>query len=275
MPANPTQLVWTILLWTEWTIVGAAIGLLASVWWSVHRRQWLTERAWFLLGRYKSDKIITEADLQRAWRFRWRRYVGSLGIFVLSLLLGFCIQTLTHPSAIPPEVRSNPLLSAGANVLASHSFLSGVVLIIVASAITFIGILIQARSNVVSKNRQRWINLLKRRLTKILMILVQMEDAMEKRRTVRADLASTDANRYSEKVLVLALNFQSSFVKIKLMLNPKEPDHRELVDLIASTASEIVVTASYQESLLERRDELISLSQKILKREWERVKGIE
>ena len=64
--------------------------------------------------------------------------------------------------------------------------------------------------------------------------------------------------------------------KIELLINPNEEDHARLAQLVTDIASSLrlakVEKANIDTNLDEKRGELISLSQKILKREWKRVK---
>ena len=59
---------------------------------------------------------------------------------------------------------------------------------------------------------------------------------------------------------------------IELMLNPNEADHQCLDKLMRALVKEITDGQGTYDELFARRGELIAFSQKILKREWSRVK---
>ena len=63
---------------------------------------------------------------------------------------------------------------------------------------------------------------------------------------------------------------------MKLLLNPKELDHQELVRLVASASTQVQVAINGKQGnalkLAEAAERVVEQSQIILKREWERVK---
>ena len=124
----------------------------------------------------------------------------------------------------------------------------------------------QSHVAVLAANRQAWINTLRELIAECMSIsgLIHL-----------ADWSQRPQGDFEEKME--RLSFLIS--KIRLMINPKEEDHQRLVQLL----SEIM------KSLRERKanapknaaagakavQELVPLSQAILKREWERVKRVE
>lgn len=114
----------------------------------------------------------------------------------------------------------------------------------------------QAHANVVSLNRQKWIDALREDISSFLTESYAMR--------VRLDIGPVSPQEVREmiKPMILVQN------RIKLRLNPEEVDHRNLIDIIETILSDIV-SADVPE--LERR--CLSLSQAILKREWTRVKS--
>jgi hypothetical protein len=65
--------------------------------------------------------------------------------------------------------------------------------------------------------------------------------------------------------------------RIRLLINPHEPDHAKLVQLLRKEFDELNESfdsspAEYDKGKSYGDDEIISLAQSILKREWERVK---
>ena len=59
---------------------------------------------------------------------------------------------------------------------------------------------------------------------------------------------------------------------IQLMLNPKEKDHRQLEVLIRRMVEEINDAKGEKDEFPRSHTEVMAISRKILKREWERVK---
>lgn len=57
--------------------------------------------------------------------------------------------------------------------------------------------------------------------------------------------------------------------KAKLLINPKEKDHQAIVDKMEEISRHVL---SFKGQPNELTGELTELSQKVLKREWERVK---
>jgi len=84
-------------------------------------------------------------------------------------------------------------------------------------------------------------------------------------------------NLNQAKEEVILTKFERAYLtetKINLLINPREKDHIQLTKLIRSAIEEIFKEKAEKDSkrLIEIRDSIISLSQDILKREWERVK---
>ena len=72
--------------------------------------------------------------------------------------------------------------------------------------------------------------------------------------------------------LQLTKDVRLHYAKVQLLINPKEADHQALVNKMASMIEQLSnLSLNFDEVNLE----LASLAQKILKREWERVKSFE
>lgn len=115
---------------------------------------------------------------------------------------------------------------------------------------------LQARANVVSKNRQDWINTLRTEIagfiasaTMILPMLVTQRDSLEMHKLL------------SKLALHLA--------KTKLLINPEEDDHRILVRKMEEVANHVLNFKGQPHDLT---SELVGLAQKVLMSEWRRVK---
>ena len=115
---------------------------------------------------------------------------------------------------------------------------------------------IQARANVLSANRQAWINELRLEVAGFLSIATMFSAgfAREKDGPGIVSLA---------KDLTLHLN------RTQLLINPKEADHAALFDKMLDLAA-MALKGNRETSDIP--NEIASLAQSVLKREWERVK---
>ncbi len=120
----------------------------------------------------------------------------------------------------------------------------------------------QIKATVISTNRQAWI--------------IELRDLVSEYLGLITYLSLRPGETFSE-----GKSLGSSFYKIRLLLNPGEEDHIQLVKLISVNSHLAGTYAPEQDqqkkteisqTLLDQREEIISLSQSILKREWERVK---
>ncbi|HVS26551.1 MAG TPA: hypothetical protein VHE58_04545 [Burkholderiales bacterium] len=122
----------------------------------------------------------------------------------------------------------------------------------------------QSRIAVRATNRQAWIN--------------SLRDAFAEFISLASLLSLVPAGReLYEKVERLAF----LEAKIKLLLNPKETDHQQLMSLVGDTRRAVAATIRTSreekdhELLVEDVKALVPLVQAVLKREWERVKRVE
>lgn len=121
------------------------------------------------------------------------------------------------------------------------------------------------KSSVVSKNRQDWINRLRNEIAELLKEIQYVPSAYEAR-TLTIEQAIEKHGVILSKVEI-----------IKLLINPKEADHEDLVRQI-TLASEKVIEAIKRkkgdaDSFKTMSSNIVTISQSILKREWERVKN--
>ena len=126
----------------------------------------------------------------------------------------------------------------------------------------------QINASVVSSNRQAWINRLRDELATLAAIVHHLPSA-HANGSVSTDDAIAEYGRFVEK-----------FQVIKLLINPKENDHQELVRLIESADNKIMTSindkkaeASEVEAAQLAGQLIVTQSQVVLKREWERVKN--
>ncbi|MFM7000012.1 MAG: hypothetical protein ACKOXU_02965 [Limnohabitans sp.] len=121
----------------------------------------------------------------------------------------------------------------------------------------------QSRVTVLSSNRQAWINTLRDLLAECMAISGFIHIA---------DWSGRKQSEFDEKMERFALVVS----KIRLMLNPKEQDHKRLDEMLGELMNSM-------RSLNEKdafkgaqiMKDFVPLTQTILKREWERVKRVE
>ncbi len=123
----------------------------------------------------------------------------------------------------------------------------------------------QINASVVSANRQTWINRLRDELATLVGIVHHLPSA-HANGSVSADAAITEYGRFVEK-----------FQVIKLLINPKETDHQELIRLIESADKKIIESINKSQANSSEFEaagqRIVAQSQIVLKREWERVKN--
>jgi hypothetical protein len=123
-----------------------------------------------------------------------------------------------------------------------------------------------SRVAVLSANRQVWINALRDLISEYISISGLIHAGDWSNRT------EIEFDKKMERLALLS-------AKIRLMLNPKEEDHQRLSKLLG----DLLLTMGGRAAAGDKRDaqkartlvnELVPLSQSILKREWERVKRV-
>lgn len=266
--------VWVLIFNTNWTTVGLIVGLIITIKYWVCEHYDTQENAWFLLGRYRTETIKKAEDLYWHKSMLLKRVKKTIWILTGSFVCGFVFHAFTQPQKIPEKLFSNEAIQLIANLLATQSFFSGVVLLILAAGITLAGVRYQTKSNIVTKTRQHWINSLRKQLAALFSTLVSIDAEMSGWQKASKNGNEADRKKYAESTELLATEFQKQFTRLKLMLNPKEPDHKDLVSRIEKIIDKLLQIKPSID-LPKERDDLVKLSQAILKREWERVKGIE
>jgi len=130
----------------------------------------------------------------------------------------------------------------------------------------------QLRASVNSKSRQEWINTLRDEITNYLFSFIKLEGMWfdNDQATVRNNLAEKP---HSSKDLTKVLDeLQKHKIKISLLINPNEDDHKKLLKILEE-AYQNIRTKDKKRSEIEA--EILTQSQLILKREWERVKSLD
>ena len=125
----------------------------------------------------------------------------------------------------------------------------------------------QIKANVLSPNRQQWINTLRDEISNYLAIMA---------RTAGATAGRVEDQEYLRTCIEDLCRSES---KIQLLLNPKEADHVKLITLLKESSSSVWYLNSdkkdrFPEDINNLRKNIIEISQPILKREWERVKEL-
>lgn len=118
----------------------------------------------------------------------------------------------------------------------------------------------QIRASVISTNRQVWINSLRNTIA----------DYLAKQAIVRNlnRLQHADGDSLSRIEDTVRLAGQ-----IELLMNPNESDHAELVKLVCDMTNSLNAQDEANKNFdVEHRERVVTLSQAILKREWNRVK---
>ena len=118
------------------------------------------------------------------------------------------------------------------------------------------------KSQVISANRQQWINTLRDTISEFVSLVWMFSAAL-----VTTEKPFPEFQRLTQVR-----------TKISLLLNPTEEDHKQLEDLLSKSIQQIaeeVKKGKVGEGFFDLRDQITVISQKILKREWERVKSIE
>jgi len=146
--------------------------------------------------------------------------------------------------------------------------LAAIVGVVIGSIVSFLIAKQQFKATVISANRQQWINNLRDCIadfqTKAKIALVETSLAMNKEAAVAANVMNHDEALKGMRFLIN---------KVALLLNPNETDHSEFVLLIKQLEDHCINGDPNNREVEEKlQDSITSTGQKILKREWERVK---
>ena len=121
----------------------------------------------------------------------------------------------------------------------------------------------QVNASMISASRQAWINSLRDAISEFLAVTAQL----------RHLVATCQPSEWQN-----APGFERAIYlrsRIALLINPKEDDHRQLVMLVDKAFSITTVLQDTEARIrsTELHHEITTLSQAVLKREWERVKA--
>jgi F0F1-type ATP synthase membrane subunit b/b' len=133
----------------------------------------------------------------------------------------------------------------------------------------------KVRADILSRNRQDWINSLRNELSE----LISSANTLVQNHALLSALAMPDANADSERKLIYSEITKERGIlhrhkaKIELLLNPTEPHSIEIVKKMDELTNKVNdFTIMTVESITES---IIELGQTVLKTEWERVKLLE
>src|SRR5262245_30043244 len=126
----------------------------------------------------------------------------------------------------------------------------------------------QFAAAVLSANRQRWLETVRDTLAEITsgMVGVLFVKKGWKGPWEESAVAADPAFVHRVERLIL------SFSRIRLMLNPTEPDHQEVCTVIEHSLERLKHPEMQEAELKAAVEHITRLSQSILKREWQRVK---
>ena len=128
----------------------------------------------------------------------------------------------------------------------------------------------QLRASVNSKSRQEWINTLRDEITNYLFGFIKLEGMWFD--NAQAEIKEHTLPHNSQDLTKALDELQKHKIKISLLINPNEEDHKKLINLLENAYQNI---QNKSKSRNEIETEVLQLSQAILKREWERVKLLE
>ena len=108
-----------------------------------------------------------------------------------------------------------------------------------------------------------------------------LRDELSNYLAIMARTAGATAGRIDDQGYLLTCieDLCRSESKIQLLLNPKEDDHVKLIGLLKKASSSLWYLNynkkdSFPEDMNKLREDIIDISQPILKREWNRVKKL-
>lgn len=137
----------------------------------------------------------------------------------------------------------------------------------------------KSRVEILSKNRQDWINTLRGTISEYVSVMLSLVELMELRKAVQRDFealgregnieATVEWNYKIHAARTLATQLR---VKIRLLSNPKEEDFITLLSAIGRLHDAV---DAGRKSVSTEIEDVVTTSQKILKQEWERVKSVQ
>jgi hypothetical protein len=128
----------------------------------------------------------------------------------------------------------------------------------------------QFRANVISINRQKWIETFRDRVSELISLMNAAQ--VIKRHSVeawRGGLGPVQTN------LALTEKFERAYMalaEIRLLTNGSDPEHQRLNDALAAALTHLQHDELRQDELAASIEDVIALGRTIIRREWGRVK---
>ena len=145
-----------------------------------------------------------------------------------------------------------------------------IIVAIIAVFVSFIGLLI-SKEQKTSEFRQAWINTIREDISK----LIGQINSVSKLVIINKTSVEEEKSKTSNDVILGSVEMRELQSKIELLINPKEKEHIELIALIDNIIQELKDydhIFEYQKKHENNIKKLTTLSQDILKKEWDRVK---
>lgn len=138
---------------------------------------------------------------------------------------------------------------------------------------------VKTRVEIVSKNRQDWINSLRDTLAEFIAASLSMVELVKLSKSTHSDAKAAGVTGINNHLVEINFKLQQErtscarlMSKIALLSNPTEPDFIQLLNAVNELRN---AADKSKESVDTEVNQLISISQKILKNEWNRVKNAE
>ena len=128
----------------------------------------------------------------------------------------------------------------------------------------------QFSANVLSANRQKWIETLRDMLAELISLMVAVlvvKEGWRGKWDKGLGAIAADPTLLSKLERIVLVQW-----KIRLLINPTETDHQELYQAIETAFARIQADESADSDMEADIQKITRLGQAILKREWERVK---
>ncbi|MDO8445146.1 MAG: hypothetical protein Q7T53_03420 [Deltaproteobacteria bacterium] len=148
------------------------------------------------------------------------------------------------------------------------SSLAAIIGVVIGSVVSYFIARQQFRATVLSANRQQWINTLRDCIADF---QTKAKIAIVEANLAEHDQTSVAANVKNHYEALETMRFIAN--KVALLLNPNEADHSELISLLKKL-EDLCINGGPSDWKNEGKlqDSITSTGQRILKREWERVK---
>lgn len=148
------------------------------------------------------------------------------------------------------------------------SALAAIIGVVIGSVISFLIARQQFKATVVSANRQQWINSLRDCIADF---QTNAKIALVETTLAYNDETAVAANEKNHDEALKGMRFLTN--KAALYLNPNETDHLQLISLMKKLEDQCVNGDPDDRAIEENlQGAITSIGQRILKREWERVK---